>query len=603
VARMAKRHAIIRRLPAVETLGSTTVICSDKTGTLTRNEMTVQQLWAGGESFAVSGIGYAPEGVVQQGGQAVDSDKNYALAELLRAGLLCNDSVLKQDEEGWKIEGDPTEGALLVTARKAGLDNKQAQASYPRLDAIPFESQHQYMATLHGGDSPMVYLKGSVESLLARCDAILDADGESKPLESDAVHARVEAMASQGKRVLAFARLAVSPESTTIDHDDVAQGLIFLGLQGMIDPPREDAIQAVRACQAAGIRVKMITGDHAVTAAAIAAQIGLDDTLAAGEIPKVLSGRELEAMSDAELIQAATGTAVFARVTPEQKLRLVEALQAHGEVAAMTGDGVNDAPALRRADIGVAMGITGTEVSKEAADMVLTDDNFATIEAAVEEGRGVFDNLTKFIVWTLPTNFGEGLVIMAAVFMGVTLPILPVQILWINMTTAVLLGLMLAFEPKEQGIMRRPPRDSKIPILTSKLIRRIVLVGAMLFLGAFGLFEWALASGASDAEARTVTVNAFVMVELFYLFNCRSLTKSMFQIGLFSNPWILVGATSMVVLQLFYTYSPLMNRLFHSAPIGVIDWVHILAVGLVIYLVVGVEKTLQRRRETAGDKI
>ncbi len=388
VARMAKRNAIIRHLPAVETLGSTTVICSDKTGTLTRNEMTVQRLWAGSEYFEVSGIGYAPEGDVKKGGEVVDIHDNAALAELLRAGLLCNDSVLKQDDEGWKIEGDPTEGALLVAARKAGLENKQAQERYPRLDAIPFESQHQYMATLHGGNDAVVYLKGSVESLLTRCDAILDADGESEPLDSAAVNAQVEAMASQGQRVLAFARLAVPPGTTTIDHEDVAQGLTFLGLQGMIDPPREEAIRAVRACQKAGIRVKMITGDHAVTAAAIAAQIGLDDALAAGEIPKVLSGRELEAMSDAELIQAATGTAVFARVTPEQKLRLVEALQAHGEVAAMTGDGVNDAPALRRADIGVAMGITGTEVSKEAADMVLTDDNFAAIEAAVEEGRG-----------------------------------------------------------------------------------------------------------------------------------------------------------------------------------------------------------------------
>jgi magnesium-transporting ATPase (P-type) len=574
VARMAKRNAIIRHLPAVETLGSTTVICSDKTGTLTRNEMTVQQLWAGGENFAVSGIGYAPEGEVQQGGQAVDSHKNVALAELLRAGLLCNDSVLKQDEEGWKIEGDPTEGALLVTARKAGLDNKQAQDGYPRLDAIPFESQHQYMATLHGGDSPVVYLKGSVESLLERCDTLLGGDGESKPLESDGVH-----------------------------DDDVAQGLIFLGLQGMIDPPREEAIQAVHACQAAGIRVKMITGDHAITAAAIAGQIGLDDTLAAGEIPQVLSGRELEAMSDAELIQAATGTAVFARVTPEQKLRLVEALQAHGEVAAMTGDGVNDAPALRRADIGIAMGITGTEVSKEAADMVLTDDNFATIEAAVEEGRGVFDNLIKFLTWILPTNAGQGLVIIAAVMASQPLPVLPVQALWINMTTAVLLGLALAFEPREPGIMRRPPRTPNTAILSGELIFRIVLVGLLLLTGAFGLFEWALYQGASEAEARTIAVNVFAVGQSFYLLNCRSLRFSMFRLGLFSNPWIWGGIAAMTVAQLLFTYAPLMNRMFHTAPIGIMDWAHILVVGLVIYLVIGAEKTLRRRRETGSSEV
>ncbi len=602
VARMAKRNAIIRRLPAVETLGSTTIICSDKTGTLTRNEMTVQQLWAGGENFEVSGIGYAPEGEVHQQGKTLDALDMTALTELLRAGLLCNDSVLKQDNERWGIEGDPTEGALLVSARKARLDSQQTQDASPRLDAIPFESQYQYMATLHGGDKPMVYLKGSMESILARCNTLLGTDGKSKPLDSAAVNARVEAMACQGLRVLAFARLAVPQDTTTIDHGDVAHGLTFLGLQGMIDPPREDAIRAVRACQVAGIQVKMITGDHAVTAAAIAAQMALDDTLATGETPKALTGRELEAMPDAELIQAATATTVFARVTPEQKLRLVEALQTHGDVVAMTGDGVNDAPALRRADIGVAMGITGTEVSKEAADMVLTDDDFATIEAAVEEGRGVFDNLTKFIVWTLPTNFGEGLVILAAVFMGVTLPILPVQILWINMTTAVLLGLMLAFEPREPGVMQRSPRDPKAPILTGELIVRIILVGTLLFLGAFGLFEWALARGASDAEARTVTVNAFVMVELFYLFNCRSLTKSMFQIGLFSNPWIVVGATTMLVLQLFYTYASPMNRLFHSAPISLIDWAYILAVGLVIYLVIGAEKMFRQRRKKESNK-
>jgi cation-transporting ATPase F len=603
VARMAKRNAIIRRLPAVETLGSTTVICSDKTGTLTRNEMTVQQLWAGGENFSVSGIGYAPEGEVQQGGKSLDSHNNIALVELLRAGLLCNDSVLKQDEEGWKIEGDPTEGALLVTARKAGLDTKQAQESFPRLDSIPFESQHQYMATLHGGDSPVVYLKGSVESLLARCDAILGDDGESKPLDSAVVHAQVDALAGQGQRVLAFARMTVLPDTTDIDHGDVAQGLVFLGLQGMIDPPREEAIQAVRACQAAGIRVKMITGDHAVTAAAIAAQIGLDDTLAAGEIPRVLSGRELEAMSDAELIQTATGTAVFARVTPEQKLRLVEALQAHGEVAAMTGDGVNDAPALRRADIGIAMGITGTEVSKEAADMVLTDDNFATIEAAVEEGRGVFDNLIKFLTWILPTNAGQGLVIIAAVMASQPLPVLPVQALWINMTTAVLLGLALAFEPREPGIMRRPPRMPDTAILSGELIFRIVLVGLLLLLGSFGLFEWALYQGASEAEARTIAVNVFAVGQSFYLLNCRSLRFSMFRLGLFGNPWIWGGIAGMSVAQLLFTYVPLMNRLFHTAPIGLMDWAHIVAVGLVIYLVIGAEKTFRRHRETAGSEI
>lgn len=598
VARMAKRNAIIRRLPAVETLGGTTVICSDKTGTLTRNEMTVQQLWAGGESFEVSGIGYAPKGNVQKEGQQVDINSNTALTALLRTGLLCNDSVLKQGDEGWVVAGDPTEGALVAVALKAGLGNQQLQDIYPRLDTIPFESQHQYMVTLHGGDSPVIYLKGSVESLLARCDTILAADGKSKPLDSDAVHAEVNAMASHGKRVLAFACLPVSSDITTIDHDDVAKGLTFIGLQGMIDPPRDEAIKAVRACQTAGIRVKMITGDHAVTASAIARQIGLDDTLAAGEMPKVLSGRELETMSDAELIQSATDVAVFARVTPEQKLRLVEALQAHGEVVAMTGDGVNDAPALRRANIGVAMGITGTEVSKEAADMVLTDDNFSTIEAAVEEGRGVFDNLVKFLTWILPTNAGQGLVIIAAVMLAQPLPVLPIQALWINMTTAVLLGLALAFEPREAGIMRRPPRNPDAPILSGELIFRVFLVGLLLLIGSFGLFEWSLQNGASVAEARTIAVNVFAVGQSFYLLNCRSLRLSIFQLGLFTNPWIWIGIATMTAAQLLFTYSPLMNRLFHTAPISIMDWIHILGVGLIIYLVIGAEKALRCRRES-----
>jgi magnesium-transporting ATPase (P-type) len=600
VARMARRHAIIRHLPAVETLGSTTVICSDKTGTLTRNEMTVQRLWAGGQQAEVSGVGYVPQGEVLLHDQTVDIHECTALSELLRAGLLCNDAVLKQDESGWRIEGDPTEGALLVVAGKAGLDLRQTQETYPRLDAIPFESQHQYMATLHGGGDKVVYLKGSAEKLLERCEVMLGADGEAVPLNSEVVHQQVLAMASQGQRVLAFARLAAPPGTTSIDHRQVAGGLTFLGLQGMIDPPREEAIRSVRACHAAGIQVKMITGDHAATAAAIAGQIGLVGPLPEGQTPDVLTGRDLEGLSDAELITAATETEVFARVTPEQKLRLVEALQAHGEVAAMTGDGVNDAPALRRADIGVAMGINGTEVSKEAADMVLTDDNFATIEAAVEEGRGVFANLIKFITWILPTNAGQGLVIIVAVMAAQPLPMLPVQALWINMTTAVLLGLALAFEPKEPGIMRRPPRRPDAPVLTGELIFRIALVGLLLLIGSFGLFEWALQNGANEAEARTIAINVFAIGQSFYLLNCRSLRFSMFRLGLFSNPWIWAGIIAMIGAQLLLTYLPVMNWLFHTAPIGWMDWLHIVLVGLVIYLVIGAEKAWRLRRETGA---
>jgi Ca2+-transporting ATPase len=597
VSKMARRNAIIRKLPAVETLGSTTVICSDKTGTLTQNQMTVKEVHAGGDRFLASGSGYAPDGQFSCDGTVISPRENRALSECLLAGLLCNDAALVRTGDEWHVEGDPTEAALVVAARKAGIEREQLAAALPRLDAIPFESRHQYMATLHGESSRrVVYLKGSAESLLDRCSSALSAGGEAAPLAVDYWHRQAAEMAAQGLRVLAFARAEQSSDAVSIEQADVAAGLTFLGLQGMIDPPREEALAAVRACQRAGIRVKMITGDHAITAAAIARQIGLDGDADAEGRPLALNGRELAELTDAELVAIVERTAVFARVAPEQKLRLVEALQANGNIVAMTGDGVNDAPALRQSNIGVAMGITGTEVAKEAADMLLTDDNFSSIEAAVEEGRGVYDNLVKFITWTLPTNLGEGLVILAAVFAGVDLPILPVQILWINMTTAVLLGLMLAFEPKEPGIMDRPPLDPKQPLLTRELGMRIGLVGILLLAGSFGLFNWELHQGSSVAVARTCAVNVFVCGELFYLFNCRSLRHSMFSLGLFSNPWLLAGVAIMIVLQLLFTYLPAMNTAFGSRPIGLQQWGLIVGASFIIYTVIGFEKWLRFRK-------
>jgi cation-transporting ATPase F len=409
-------------------------------------------------------------------------------------------------------------------------------------------------------------------------------------------------MAALGLRVLAFARKAPANGAQTVTHSDVADGLSFLGLQAMIDPPREEAITAVSVCQRAGIQVKMITGDHLTTATAIARLIGLKGADGDNLDRYAVSGHELSEMTDQELVNVAGRATVFARVSPEQKLRLVKALQANGEVVAMTGDGVNDAPALKQADIGVAMGIGGTEVAKEAADMVLTDDNFSTIEAAVEEGRAVFENLVKFITWTLPTNIGEGLVILTAVFLGITLPITPVQILWINMTTAVLLGLMLAFEEKEPGIMNRPPRQPDKPVLTRVLSIRIGLVSLMLLLGAFGLFEWSLLHGKSLETARTVAVNMFVFGETFYLFNCRSLRYSMFRLGVFSNRWLILGVATMVLLQVLFTYSSAMNTLFGSAPLGYYEWVWILAGSLMIYSVVGTEKWLRLRADSEGNR-
>jgi cation-transporting ATPase F len=517
--------------------------------------------------------------------------------ECLQAGILCNDSDIRKTEKGWKVEGDPTEGALICAAEKAGLDRDTLEKALSRVDSVPFESQYQYMATLHSSTkqkSCIVYIKGSVESILSRCSSRMDTSGKTSTIEPKAVQSQGEQLATQGLRVLAFARTERPPGTKTIDHPDVESGLTFLGLQGMIDPPRQEAIDAVEACHEAGIQVKMITGDHALTAVAIASQIGLTNE----DNPHVITGKALTEMSDQDLAEQIEKTAVFARVSPDQKLRLVKALQSKGHVVAMTGDGVNDAPALRQADIGVAMGKAGTEVAREAGDMILTDDDFASIEAAVEEGRGVFDNLTKFIVWTLPTNLGEGLVILAAIFAGVSLPILPVQILWINMSTAILLGMMLAFEPKEPGIMKRPPRDPHMPILTRQLGLRIVLVGTIMLIGCFGLFNYERWQGADEAVARTVAVNVFVMVELFYLFNCRSLRGHWLGQGLLSNPWLYIGVTSMIGLQMLFTYVPFMNHLFTSAPIGLISWLRILAIALGAHIIVTLEKMFWWRQST-----
>lgn len=594
VSRMAARKAIIRKLPAVETLGSTTVVCSDKTGTLTENQMTVTEVYAGGQWFGVTGSGYAAGGEFRADGRGIDPRDHPALWETLRAGLLCNDTLLVRGEEGRpQVQGDPTEAALIVSARKAGLDHGETHAREPRQEVIPFESQHMYMATLHAGDPRVIFKKGAVDRLLGRCDRMMGADGREGPLDPAAVHAAVERMGRQGLRVLALARRHVEADHRGLEHAHVAQGLTFLGLQGMIDPPRPEAIRAVRDCQSAGIAVKMITGDHAVTAAAVAGQLGLGRRPGEAAV-RAITGAELEEVPDADLPRVAEETDVFARVAPEQKLRLVQALQARGHVVAMTGDGVNDAPALKQADIGVAMGITGTEVAKGAAAMVLLDDNFASIEAAVEEGRNVFDNLVKFIVWTLPTNGGEGLLLLTAILLGTQLPVLPVQLLWINMTTAVLLGLMLVFEPKESGLMERPPRDPRQPLLTWPLVMRTGLVSLLMLVAGYGLFVWEQqAYGASVAEARTVVVNVIVVAEAFYLFNCRSLTRSFLSLGWFTNRWLWAGLGSMLLFQLAFNYAPFMNRWFHSEPARWETWLHVMGAGAVVCLVVELEKWLR----------
>jgi len=589
VSRMAGRKAIIRKLPAVETLGGTTVICSDKTGTLTENQMTVQEIACGGRSYAVSGTGYGSAGSVEP--VPGEEGENVALAECLRAGLLCNDARIVERDGALAVEGDPTEAALLVSAAKFGLDRDAESRALRRIDELPFESEWQYMSTLHEhGDRRMAYLKGAVERVIDCCAGAVGPDGTVGPLDPEAVVRAQHAMAGQGLRVLAFARKELGPDGGLV-RGEACLGMEFLGLQGMIDPPREEARQAVAACQHAGIKVKMITGDHAVTAQAIGMRLGLrggDCDL--GDDCPVLTGAELARIDDADLPDRAAPVPVFARVSPEQKLRLVTALQRRGEVCAMTGDGVNDAPALKQADIGVAMGITGTEVAKDASDMILTDDNFATLAAAVEEGRAVYANLVKFIAWTLPTNAGEGLVILAAILFGATLPILPVQILWINMTTAGCLGMMLAFEPREPGIMDRPPRRPDQPILDRVLLRRVTLVSLALLVCAFGLFKWELLNGASLEKARTMAVNVFVVVEAFYLFNARSFNRSPWEQGLWTNPWVVGGFVLMMALQLLFTYAPFMHALFSSSPVGWLDWAKVLACGAAVSLLIEADK-------------
>ncbi len=602
VSRMAKRQAIIRKLPAVETLGSTTVICSDKTGTLTENQMTVREIFAGGKLYEVTGAGYEPKGDLRLDGAVVNVPEHPALAECLRAGVLCNESQLVREDGRLKVQGDPTEAALLVAAEKGGVIHADAHSQTPVLDTIPFESEHMFRATLHEAhQGRVIYKVGALERLLERCTDALGERSTLVALDKDAVHRAAETMAARGLRVLALARRHVEAHHTKLEHAHVAAGFTFLGLQAMMDPPRPEAIESVRKCQRAGIAVKMITGDHLVTARAIAGQIGLKGREEHGKLV-ALSGRELEKVSDKELPEVAERTAVFARVAPEQKLRLVKALQARGHVVAMTGDGVNDAPALKQADIGVAMGISGTDVAKGAAAMILTDDNFASIEAAVEEGRGVFDNLTKFIVWIIPTNLGEALTLLGAIVLGLPLPLLPLQLLWINLTDT-LLGLSLAFEPKERAVMSRPARAPKQPLLTFPLIMRTGLVSLIMLGGALGLFLWELnAEQAGLSAARTVAVNTIVLVQMIYLFNCRSLHHSIFSIGLFTNRWAIGGALAMLGAQLLFTYAPVMNKLFHTAPIDAESWLRIVGVAAVAFLAVELEKWIRfggRRGEHA----
>ena len=604
VQRMARRKAIVRKLPAVETLGSTTVICSDKTGTLTRNEMTVKVLRTPAGRYGLGGAGYRPEGSLEDvRGEIWGVELPVDVRELVLAGVLCNDAELLEREGTWTINGDPTEGALVVVGHKLGLEAEPVRRDHPRLDVIPFESERQYMATLHASadGGRVVYVKGAPEQVLRRCSVW----GEDRAPSLDALAGEVATIAAEGMRLLAFATRRLPEETVRLAEEDVEGGLRFLGLQGMIDPPRPEAIEAVRACQAAGIEVKMITGDHPETARAIGEALGLSGGDAAA-----VTGVELSRMDEEALRRVVLERNVFARVAPEHKLRLVRALQAEKHVAAMTGDGVNDAPALKQADIGVAMGITGTAVSKEAADMILTDDNFATIRAAVEEGRRVYDNLIKALAFVLPTNLGLALIMIAAVaFFPVVdgqplLPMLPVQILWINLVAAVALALPLAFETMEPNLMRRPPRPPDAPVLSGFVLGRTVGVALLMAAAAVGLFlsEYGTQVGTSEAVARalatgqTEAVTTVVLFQVFYLLNCRSLKDSLLTIGLWSNPWIFAGIGAVLVLQLGFVYLPFMNTVFGSAPLRLVAWLEAMGLAFLILPLIGAEKWWRKRR-------
>ncbi len=600
VQAMAKRNAIVRRLPAIETLGSVSVICTDKTGTLTLNEMTVVSVLNSRDYFTLEGSGYTPEGSVTSNGKKVTHSQHPILEELARAATLCNDASLRQNEGGWSVEGDPMEGALLAFAAKANIDPKAERRSWTRTDAIPFDSSRRYMATLnhdHDGHA-FIFVKGAPEKLIEMCSNQRFSDVGEEETDKEYWSDQIEAIAAQGQRVLAFAVKAVKVDKTVLQHSDIDGSLTLLGMVGMIDPPRSEAVGAVSECHKAGIRVKMITGDHAKTAAAIGKQIGLQN------FHKVLTGSDLDNMDDASLYRAVLTCDIFARTSPEHKLRLVMALQSHGMTVAMTGDGVNDAPALKRADAGIAMGKKGSEAAKEAAELVLADDNFASIVAAIREGRTVYDNIKKVISWTLPTNAGEAMTIIVALLFGMTLPVTPIQILWVNLITAVTLGIALAFEPTEAGTMRRSPRPRHEPLLSGELIWHIIFVSLLFLAGVFGIYHYAIAQGNSIELARTMALNTLVVMEIFHLFFIRNIygTSLTWQ-GVKGTKIIRTVVIAVTIAQFSITYLPPLQAIFNTEAIPFGYGVLIFFIGVALFALIETEKQMRlafRRRQKRG---
>ena len=590
VQSMAKRNAIVRVLPAIETLGSVSVICSDKTGTFTRNEMMVVSAVTQGAHFDVDGEGYAPVGDILLDGEPAAPQQHPVLRDMARLSALCNDAEIHSKSGQWGIEGDPMEAALLSFAGKVTMpDGGDFRHDWPRTDVLPFDSARQFMATLnhnHNGTG-LVLVKGAPEVILKRCGSVLSDDGSHSDIVPEAWLDKAEALARQGQRVLALAGKQVSAEHTVLAAQDVDNGLCLLGLVGLIDPPRQEAIEAVKTCRAARIQVKMITGDHAVTAQAIGKQLGL----AHGS---VLTGTQLDALSDDELQQAVQTTDIFARTTPEHKLRLVMALQSLGLTVSMTGDGVNDAPSLKRADAGVAMGLKGSEAAKEAAEVVLADDNFASIAAAVEQGRTVYANIKKVVSWTLPTNAGEALTIIVAMLAGLPYPITPVQILWVNMITAVTLGMALAFEPTDKDTMKKPPRPRGQALIQPALVWQIMLVGSLFFLAVFSIYQYAIEAGHEVEYARTQAMNMLVGLEIFYLFFIRTMHRRSISLSGIRGTKVVWSAVGFVVIaQLAICYIPVLQTVFGTRAPDITDNLLIVLTGIVMLIVLEMEKVIR----------
>lgn len=590
VQRMAKRNAIIRRLGAVETLGSVTVICSDKTGTLTHNEMTVKTIITADGIIDVTGEGYEPKGGFFINDKEIFPEEDSTINnQIMNACLLCNNSFIYPKNGTWTLEGEPTEGALLTVAVKSGFDPEKVKEELPRTDEIPFESEYKFMATLHHdhAGNGFIFMKGAPEVVFKKTKWQYCANGKDL-INKEYWDKEMETVALRGQRLLAIAMKNTDKDHLELHFDDVESEMIIMAVMGIIDPPRKDAIKAIKSCQSAGIRVKMITGDHKTTASAIASMIGIDDK-------NSISGQEIDSLSPNELIDVIGRTDVFARTTPEHKLSLVKALQSTKQVVAMTGDGVNDSPALKRADVGIAMGQKGTDAAKEAAEMVLVDDNFVSIVNAVEEGRTVYDNIKKAILFILPTNGGEAFSVLTAVILGMQLPLTPVQVLWVNLITAVTLALALAFEPSEPQIMNRPPREPQKPLLSGFLIWRISFVSILLVTATMGHFIYLRNNEVNLTFARCAALNTLVAGELVYLFNSRFIISSSISLKTFSgNKAILIASGLLILFQMIFTYLPLFQNLFGISPIGVSEWVRIAVLSAFIFLAIETEKALYR---------